>query len=392
MEYTKLLNLLGNDTKMTSFISNLSSGYLEVPYIISETLKILEDDNPFFNIISESNKKSLCVMMDLYFTDCWGLYIDELGLDKLLKFGKIEIYKIDAANGLRYATVNEIAQGIKGLMGEYVYPAGEEEYKRLCLLNWTFTGISYYFRQAGYKLNYDNDGKVLTSFYEMIQMCAVDLKEMFDWVSVKDQLDKTLKRLKKMQKSNGYKYATYEKDEITEDITIKQLVYNIYKVFPRNSANPEYRKALALALKSYKNKQKLEPLEVATLRDIYDKYALDRNRNGQSQLETDTELKKKCEQILAEKSLGTINPKHFAYTIIETLKKSNYTKCSPKQYSIIEDAFSIINKNKNKSIDDNIECTNNQTEVISDEEIDLSLASLSNAIGSGLFEEEDEDE
>ena len=134
MSYNKLFKLLEDNTRMTSFISNISSGYMEVPYIMSETLKILEDDNPFFGIISDSNKKSLCIMLDQYFTDCWGLFIEDLKLDKCLSYGKIEIYKIAAANGLRYATVNEVAQGIKGLIGEYIYPAGEEEYKKLCLL------------------------------------------------------------------------------------------------------------------------------------------------------------------------------------------------------------------------------------------------------------------
>ena len=82
MSYNKLFKLLEDNTRMTSFISNISSGYMEIPFIMSETLKILEDDNPFFGIISDSNKKSLCIMMDQYFTDCWGLFIEDLKLDK----------------------------------------------------------------------------------------------------------------------------------------------------------------------------------------------------------------------------------------------------------------------------------------------------------------------
>lgn len=385
MSYNKLFKLLEDNTRMTSFISNISSGYMEIPYIMSETLKILEDDNPFFGIISDSNKKSLCIMMDQYFTDCWGLFIEDLKLDKSLSYGKIEIYKVDAANGLRYATVNEVAQGIKGLIGENIYPAGEDEYKRLCLLQWSFTGVSYYFRQAGYKLDYDSNGKVTTSFYEMIQMCAYQLKELFDWVAVKDNLDKALNRIKKMQKSKGYRYASYEKDEITEDITIKQLVMNIYKIFPRNSSNPEYRKALALAIKSYKGKQKLTPLEVSQLRDIYDKHALDINRNKKDESAVNTDVKEKCELLLAERFKGKINQKHFAYTIIETLKKNNYTSCSPKQYAVIEEAYLIIAKDNNNNKDKAA-----KTEVISDDEITQSLASYSLS-GGELFDDGDDE-
>lgn len=389
MSYNKLFKLLEDNTRMTSFISNISSGYMEIPYIMSETLKILEDDNPFYGIISDSNKKSLCIMMDQYFTDCWELYIEDLKLDKCISYGKIEIYKVNAANGLRYATVNEVAQGIKGLIGENIYPAGEEEYKKLCLLQWSFTGVSYYFRQAGYKLDYDSNGKVTTSFYEMIQMCAYQLKELFDWVAVKGNLDKALNRIKKMQKSKGYKYASYEKDEITEDITIKQLVMNIYKVFPRNSTNPEYRKALALALKSYKGKQQLTPLEVSQLRDTYDKHALDIHRNKQATADINTDVKEKCELLIAERFNGKINQKHFAYTIIETLKKNNYTSCSPKQYAVIEEAYMIVTKDNNKNTKGQ-ENTAAKTEVISDDDITQSLASYSLS-GGELFDDGDDE-
>ena len=352
MSHTKLFSLLENDLKLQSLVKNLASGYIEVPYIIEQTLKILEDDSPFQNIISDVNKKSLCIMLDLYFIDCYGMYIDDMNLSKLLKFGKIEVYKIEAANGIRYATVGEVAQGVKGLIGEYIYPAGEDIYKKLCLLEWSFTGVSYFFRQAGYNLDYDNNGKPINTFYEMVQMCAKDLKDMFEWVSIKTDVDKALNRIKKLQRSNGYKYASYEKDEIKEDITIKQLITNITKVFPRNSPNIEYRKALALAIKASNNKGRLSPLEIATLRDIYDKHALDLNRSRQLISETNEELKKNC----------------------------NLSKCSPKQYNIIEDALKIIGIKENTD--------NNTTEIISDADIDLSLASLSNAIGEGLFDED----
>ena len=388
MSYNKLFKLLEDNTRMTSFISNISSGYMEIPFIMSETLKILEDDNPFFGIISDSNKKSLCIMMDQYFTDCWGLFIEDLKLDKCLKYGKIEVYKVEAVNGLRYATVNEVAQGIKGLIGEYIYPAGEEEYKKLCLLQWSFTGISYYFRQAGYKLDYDDNGKVVNSFYEMIQMCAYQLKELFEWVSVKEHLDKALNRIKKMQRSKGYKYASYEKDEITEDITIKQLVMNIYKVFPRNSSNPEYRRALALSLKAYKNKQQLTPLEVSQLREIYEKHALDINRSKQ-EASVNNDVKEKCELLLAERFKGKINQKHFAYTIIETLKKNNYTSCSAKQYAIIDDAYKIITRTDSKKLNSETDTTP-KTEVISDDDINESLASY-NLSGGELFDDGDDE-
>ena len=385
MSYNKLFEVLQEDNRLISFISNLSSGYLDVPYLIKETLNLLEDESPMINIVSDNNKKALCIMLDMYFTDCWELYIEDIGLDKLIPYGKIEVYKIDAANGLRYATVNEVAQGIKGLIGEYIYPSGEDFYKNLCLLYWTFTGKSYYFRQAGYQLEYDNNGKVTTPFYSMIQDCAVDLKNMFKVVSIRDDFNKHIKKIEKLKKNKGYKYASFEKDEITEDITIKQLVYNIYKVFPRNSTDIEYRRALALAIKSYKNNVMLSPLEISWLRDIYTKHAMDRNSSNSAVTnKAADELRKQCESILSARYSGKIDTKHFVFTIIETIKKNKYQKCSNKQYKFIEDALAIINK------DTNIEGENDSmTEIITDSDIDVSLESLSDAIGSGLFDDEE---
>lgn len=385
MGYTKLNELLGDDIKMKSFISNITSGCIDMPYIVKETVKILDDEHPFFNIITDNNKKALCAMLSMYFDTCFALYIEDISLDKLLKYGKIEVYKIDASDGLRYATSGEIAQGVRGLIGENIYPAGEDVYKKLCLLQWSFNGVSYYYRQAGYNLDYDSNKKVVTTLYEMIQNCALDFKHMMEWVDNTDEFDKALKKIKKMQKSRGYKYANFAKDEIKEDITIKQLLYNIDKIFPRNSPNAEYRKALALTIKASKNKQMLSPLEVSTLRSIYDKFVLSKDNKGE-QSKVNDELKEKCEKLLSERFSGKINQKHFAYVIIDTLKKNNYTKCSPKQYSIIEEAYKIITKDSITNVDAESE-NRVETEIISDDDIDLSLSALSNAIGEGLFEE-----
>ena len=132
----------------------------------------------------------------------------------------------------------------------------------------------------------------------------------------------------------------------------------------------------------YKNKQELSPLEISSLREIYEEYALDRGKNNQPAT-VNEDLKKKCALLLSERTSGKINHNHFAYTIIDTLKRNNYTKCSPKQYSIIEEALKLVGRDLSTEED-------NRTEIISDSEIDLSLASLSNAIGDGLFEDGDD--
>lgn len=392
MSYNKLLELIDDKPRLKSVILNFSSGNIASPYIIEETLELLDSDNVFFNIISDSNKIALCNMIDKYFNSCWDLYIEDMKLDALLKFGKIETYKIEASNGIRYATTGEVAQGVRGLIGEYLYVAGEENYKKLCLLEWTFNGKPYHFRQAGYNLSYSEDRQVTTTFYEMVQLSAVDLNELFAWVKDNDEFKQTIKKITKMKKNKGYKYASFEPDEITEDITIKQLVYNIQKVFPRSSPNKEYRRALALALAVYKDKKILSPLEISFLRDIYEKHALDtQSRNGRNTAKQRNEtLKKQCELLLKERYSGKIDTNHFAYTIIRTLKTNNYTGCSIKQYNIIKEALSKLGVNPD-NIYENVESPTEQntSEVVSEDEIDNTLQSISDAIGNGLFEDEE---
>ena len=385
MGYTKLFDIIKDDIKLISFITNMSSGCVELPYIMEETLKLLEDDSLYCNIISDNNKRALAVMLSSYFDSCYEKYIKDLNLNKLLEYGRLEVYKVDAANGLRFATINEVEQGVEGLIPEYIYPAGEEAYKKLCLLQWTFSGISYFFRMAGYNLKYDTNGKVINTLYDMIQMSAYQIKELFSWVENTDTIDTAIKKIEKMKKNKGYKYASFEKDEIVEDISIKQLIHNIDKTFPRNSSNANYRKAISLVIKTNKNKKKLTPLEVAELRKIYHQHALERNNTQNNVIieESIKQLKTECEKLLSERFSGKINSKHFAYTIIESLKKNNYMKCSAKQYAFISEALNIINKHNE---DSNITKAN----VISEQEIDNSLASLSNAIGSGLFEDEED--
>ena len=73
------------------------------------------------------------------------------------------------------------------------------------------------------------------------------------------------------------------------------------------------------------------------------------------------------------------------YNIIDTLRKNNYTSCSPKQLAIIDEAYAIINS---KPVDKDNETP--KTEVISDDDINKSLASYSLS-GGELFDDGDDE-
>lgn len=394
LTFNKMNELLGDNKQLGSFIVNISGGKFETPFLMSKTVELLSDQSPYVNLISDANKLSLAKMLKTYFDNCWGIFIEDIKLDNILKFGKMELYKVEAPNGLRYATVNEIAQGVIGLVAENIYPANEVNYKRLSLLQWTFSGSNYYFREAGYSLTYEN-GAARETLYDMIQLCKNELNELLTWVNTKEY-ENSLKTIKKM-KSKGFKYASYEKDEIEESISIKQLIYNIDKTFPRNSDDMEYRRAIALVIKAKQNFKNLSPLDISFLRRVYVKKALDRTPINK----VNEQLKAECETLLNARYSGKIDQNHFAYKIITTLKNKNYESCSDKQYKIISDALSLINKNdKADKKDSTLEKDFGiHGTILDDEDIEKSLgdfsgetlADISDAIGSGLLFEDEED-
>lgn len=389
MTFNKLTELV-NDKQLANFIYNVSMGKFESPYLMNKIVELLSDSSPLLNMISDEDKVDLAKLTKSYFDSCWGIFIDNIKLENTVKAGKLEIYKVEAPNGLRYATVNEIAQGVVGLVSDYTYPAGEQSYKNLALLQWSFSGNSYFFREAGYRLTYDKDGKVEETFLELLLMSLEHIRELVAWVE-KPEFEKSIEIIKKI-KSKGFKYASYEKDEIEETISIKQLVYNIDKTFPRSSDDPDYRRAIALVIKGKKNFKSLSPMEISFLRRAYLKRALDRNKEPK----VDEQIKMECEQLLAARYSGKIDQNHFVYKIITTLKNKNYEHCSAKQRAIITSALDILNKDEVKNKNTNNKPLGN---IMGEDDIDEailglggeSIVDISDAIGSGLlFEEEDD--
>ena len=381
MEFNKINKLIEGKTDTKNIIAQMCSLNEQAPFVVREILVMLADNSIYSGIIPDSYKIALAIMLQMYFNTCFDYFGEEKKLSKTFEYASLLTYRVNAPNGYRFATANEINEGIENLVGEVVYPGGEEAYKNLALLLWTLTGNNFYFKKAGYKLQYDEQFKVTTTTYEMITESCEQLKQMMEWVGT-SSFDKALKIINKVKKSHGYKYAEYEKDEIHEQISIKQLVNTLDSVLPRGSNNADYRKAIALIIKTNKNDKKLEPLEVAYLRKVYREVVSTNNKKISNAV--DNTLKDKCEYILNAKACGLIDPKHFAFVIISTISKYGYKKASDKQMAIIDEAYNIASKAQQK------EAEKNKSDVITDDEIDDTLASISNAIGNGLFEDEEE--
>lgn len=390
MGYSKLFSLIDDRQDIKSIIMNLSSFGSEQPYLVSETLNMLSNESIIRNIIPDKDQIALACMLRLYFNDCWAMYSDVNKYIGLAKYSRLDSYSIESDKGLRPATESEIRQGVMGLQCKEVYPAGEEFDKTLNLLLWTMTGNTFYFRRAGFKNNFDTNGKITDNLYQMIYQCSNELNNMFKFIADKNKYNKCIKIIEKYKKSNGIKYASYASDEIKENMSIKQLMNNIKINLPRHSSDENIRKAIALYIKS--QKKQLTPMEISYLRGVYSYYINNRERiniktSNENKKNSDSELKKKCEILINERYRGKIDSNHFAYRIIDTLSKYDYSRCSVNQYRVIEDALRIIhNTNENKEIIMNEERARQEVNIISDDDLD-SYESISDFIGEGLFDD-----
>lgn len=381
MSYYRTANIINkadNAENILNFLNNLSNCADSMPFFLRKAFELLSDEYMFKGLLTDENIIDIANVAYNYFnSEAEDIFIDGVMHTKTVEFTKIEVYKVDAANGLRYATENEIKQGIEGLIAEYIYPAGEDTHNYINMLYWSFTGDVIFYKRAGLEIKYDDGNNIVTTLVELIVNSLDIMKSMINWVSTNDNYERAIKRLKKVAKNGGFRYTTYEKDEITEDISIKQLVHNIDRAFPRNSTNKDYRKAIALTIKTNRYEKRLTPMEISFLRSVYKTFIANKDYKKDTTNSENKELKDKCDRLLKMQYSGAIPSNHFAYTIIQTLRKYKYTRCSQKQMNIIDEAIAILDKKNEEAIKNR-----NQTSVITDEAIDSELALVSNAIAS----------
>lgn len=378
MTFDKLSNILNDDILVTR-ISSISNQLDAAPKVLTRLYSLIHDDSVFWNVTNDSQKRGLAYMAVTVYDGCFYAYNENIIKPDHCKYGAIEVYDIDAADGLRPATIGEVKSGVHGLIAKNIYPAGEESYRNISIILWLFTDIAYYYRCAGLPIEYDRFGKVSTTTYEMLNRAVKRIADAITWL-MQGNAEKAIKIINKYKSSGGYKYAEYAKDEVRENISIKQLIKNIDNEMPRNSDKAEFRRAISLIIKTNKNNVRLTPLEISWLRNVYDE--LIATKSNTEKPEMDTRLKADCDRISQAQLAGLLSRSDFVFKIIGTLSKNGYTKCSPKQRKFIDDAIEKL---------DNINRENNTgnkspAQVINDDDIDLTLTGVSDLIGQGLFE------
>lgn len=379
MTFNKLGDISNNNELMIK-VNNIANQLDVAPNVLSRLYSLIHDDSVFWNVTTDDQKIGLAYMAVAIYDSCFYIYNENIIKPDHCKYGSIEVYDIDAADGLRPATIGEVTSGVRGLIPRNIYPAGEESYRNISILLWLITDNHYYYRCAGLSLEYDNYGKVSTTTYEMLDRAVTRVAKAIEWLN-SGNAEKAIKIINKYKLSGGYKYAEYAKDEVYEKISIKQLIKNIDNEMPRNSDNPDFRRAISLVIRTNKNNVRLTPLEISWLRDVYDQLII--AKSNADKPEMDIELKMACDRISQAQLAGLISRSDFVFKIIGTLSRNGYTRCSVKQRKIIDEAIEKLDGIKKSS-----EANENDkpAPIITDDDIDLALTSVSDLIGQGLFE------
>lgn len=350
-----------SDSDKNLFINVLSDAIPKTDLMIN-ILEILDETGPYSGVLTEHNRGALLRLLLRYTDNCWPLYLEGVKIDTLIPYMQTDIYHVNATDGYRVATMNEVENGVASLVCEVTDNIPEKDQKLLKLLQWTFDGSWRTFKSAGYEVKFNSDRSIATTYMQMLTQAGNEINELIDYMNEGRQFDYCLRTLRKVKRAGKYKYPQFAPDEIKVDMSLKQLVYTLQRQLPKGSSNPDIRRAWYMVLNVYKDakgQKSPSPSDVAFLRKVYS----DINSNGGSSeiAKQDREakelarqsLKDKCNRLLDGKQKHLVKSNHFAFKIIETLIKIDYSRVSIKQMSILDDAL--------KELDTNIKAKENMT-------------------------------
>jgi len=290
-------------------------------YIVKETLRVICDGSLYLDKLDEKTVVAYCIMIYRYICSCGRKYKSRNRWKSAVNNSSAEVYRINAANGLRYATVSEVDNGARGLIPLKIYPAGEDICHKLNLLMWSFTGNVKYL-DAIEDMDTFNVDKTISWTFGVMQKYASRIIGLIEWMEEGSNFSSACKEIKEYSDKGGFRYAEFAEDEIKENISKKQVIFTLRNMDIKNKI-----------LDCCKDENDITPYQMSILRDIYESIA---NR-------TSCKIEEKCEHLIKCKKQGYIDEKEFVFKIIYTLKSQGYVKCSEKQMAIIDDAIKSVN-------------------------------------------------
>lgn len=348
-----------SDEQRNKFKNIISDGTPKTDLMVN-VLELLEDRGPYSKRLSEQNKDSLVRLLINYTDSCWPIYFEGVRLEPLFPYMQTYIYHIQAEKGYRVATISEVENGVIGLIAEVKDNIPSKDQQMLKLLQWTFDGGWRNYKSAGFKVSFNDDHTLATTYLQMLKQAATEINDLIDYMTEGKQFDYAVATLRKAKRNGAYKYPAFAFDEVKPDMSIKRLVFSLKNTLPKGSSNPDVRRAWRIILdceKRAKMRQSrrngaverdiycFEPYEVSFLR----KLLLDLNEHASSysdsiknQVENSSVsdgLREDCEKLIDGRNRHLIKSDHFVFKIIETLSSRGYRSVSPKQKKVIDSAL-----------------------------------------------------
>lgn len=362
------------------------------PDLILKLYRVLSDEYQSSYNMSDAMFMRFYRLLIEYIRKCRYLYSYYLTgkprLEKLMESEVSVVYYVQAANGRRIATVNEVKNGVKELEPEFQDCFGEEERQYIYTLLWTFTGLIRFYTKTGLSVSYTND-TINENDVQLIIKAGQKLRGMIDFFSGPGDFPDIEDKLKKFRKMSAYKYPTFAEDEIVSNISFKQDYFVCREELSKAGAVTDaQREARRLIFIHDNYKYKFLPHDMAVIRQVA--YELRNSVVSAKVVRGKTrELPHDVVDLISKldkgRESGAFRPKSdFVFKVMDTVRK--YGKCSPKQLAILQEAvdkmdifvFNTVKAKKDKEDKD------------SKAEFNDSIFSMAQALGNGTLAAEDE--
>lgn len=186
--------------------------------LMVNVLEILDEHGPYNHSLTVQNRESLVRLLINYTNGCWPIYFEGVKVEPLFPYMKTCIYHIQAETGYRVATTSEVENGVIGLIAEVKDNIPEKDQQLLKLLSWSFDGNWRTFRDAGYKVTFNDDRTVATTYMQMLRQASTELNELIDFMIEGHQFDYDMLVLRKVKRAGKYKYPGFAFDEVKTDM------------------------------------------------------------------------------------------------------------------------------------------------------------------------------
>lgn len=314
-EYNKLYNEVVLTSKCIEFYKQIGEDYVNYK---SLPVKIIDTINS--KVMAgrlDSNDKDMALFAKSIreaYAKCLIQGVETV--ESLIGMAKQTVYKTQAKNGLRLATVNEINSRVAQLVSEDVLLVDENSYLNIVIFVYLCTGNDKLLETCNSGIELDNILKLGTK--EMIRVSS----EYINSVKFVEDLDN-------MRQNGVVNYPTHADDEIKERGLDDKLSLVLNTLEKKSALSTYEQAALDIAKKGICGKS-LSDKQVNVINSIYTEITSGKVRENYYSEEVEAKIKE-CNSYFSYKS------NKFITNLFTNVLK--YKKCSEKQLKVIDDEY-----------------------------------------------------